>query len=72
MSQTRYVVLVQQPEDETLFRLVDTEEVARSANAAILTFVGKAGAEGTYVAVPERSWRPREVAVETRREVRVK
>jgi len=42
---------------------------ARSAEAAIRQVVEKSGEEGLYVAIPERSWLPREMRVETTKRV---
>jgi hypothetical protein len=44
---------------------------AHSAEAAIRTHVAQAKTTGTFVAIPERSWKPTPVTVETQTVVKV-
>lgn len=58
-QQTDYTVLLRGP---TGWQEL-TEAVASSAEAAVR--IGAEGKEGTYVAIPLRSWKPVKVSVET-------
>lgn len=64
MPETAYVVLIGNVEDESLSILASTSAV--SADAAVRNV---AAADGTYFAIPERSFKPVKVKVETKRVV---
>lgn len=68
---TKYVVLSLSPDEgnpEYTARrwIVESEQEARSAQAAIAASVNDASFGGTFIAVPLRSWRPVTVKVETK------
>ena len=59
---TSYVILRRSEEG---WQVIDTAE-ARSAPGAVRELLNGATEGGEYVAVPERSWRPMKVSVETK------
>ena len=63
---TAYVIL---RHDEEAWVVVDQLE-ARSARGALWAHLNGSDKGGEYVAVPERSWRPMKVSVETKRSLR--
>jgi hypothetical protein len=67
-ASTSYHVLRLDPDSKPpTFQLAALNITAHNAEQAIRTHADKAGAgaRGTYVAVPSRSWRPVTVSVET-------
>jgi hypothetical protein len=59
---TRYVILVQTKDDENGWRQAGAC-IATSADAAVKQAATATSAAATYVAVPERSWKPVKVTV---------
>ncbi len=67
MGKTRYRVFQLDPNTE-LWGAIDVDVEATSAKAAIRQTVEDAG---EYVAVPERSWQPQSVKVETQKRLKI-
>lgn len=56
---------------EDILALVGLGVKAHSAEAAVRTFLEAKPANGIYVAVPARSWKPTAVTVETQTRLRI-
>lgn len=67
---TTYVVLFKEP-NEDLFDVLDKRYEAGSGNAAVRAAAGDMQKQGTYVAIPERSWEPTRIEIETNPRVKV-
>ena len=68
MSKTRYMVLV--AGNDNAWHLYQDDVEATSSVGAIRSAVN--GKAGTYVAIPDRSFKPRTVEIETQHRVVVK
>jgi uncharacterized protein (DUF2384 family) len=67
---TKYVVLLEHAEPGG-WEVINDGIAAASATAAIKAVIGPTDSAKRYVAVPERSWKPVKVTVETKQTVKL-